>query len=61
MTESMFLKALFDGMRCGILCIDCHGRMLVVNDLAIQVLGLTSNRAPNSTSLSRTTPGSCSC
>ena len=46
MTESIFLKALFDGMRCGILCIDDVGRLLVVNDHAIQVLGLKS--APES-------------
>jgi signal transduction histidine kinase len=40
MTELQFLRALFDGMRCGILCVDARGRLLVTNDQATQILEL---------------------
>ncbi|NIV46663.1 MAG: hypothetical protein GWN46_07505, partial [Gammaproteobacteria bacterium] len=41
MSESSFYKALFDGMRCGILSVDRSGRVVIVNELAMQILDMT--------------------
>lgn len=46
MSESTFFKGLVDGMRCGILSIDRSGRLVVVNDLAAQILDLDGVPAP---------------
>jgi signal transduction histidine kinase len=41
-----FLLGLIDGMRCGILAIDRHGRLAMVNDLGREILGLESAAQP---------------
>ena len=36
--ETDFLKGMFDGMRCGIVAVDRQGRLVLLNDLAAQIL-----------------------
>jgi signal transduction histidine kinase len=40
MDEFVFFKGLFDGMRCAILSFDRHGRLVLINDLARDILSL---------------------
>ncbi len=46
MTESRFLKALFDGMRCGILSLDADRKIQAINDQAVTMLGLDPRPEP---------------
>jgi len=43
---ALFLNGLIDGMRCGILAIDRHERLAMINDLGREILGLDPHTAP---------------
>jgi signal transduction histidine kinase len=48
-SETGFLKGMFDGMRCGIVAVDRAGRVVLLNDLACQILELREIPGPSET------------
>jgi len=44
--EEQFLRGLINGMRCGILAIDRNGRLVMLNEIGVRILGLTESPAP---------------
>jgi signal transduction histidine kinase len=44
--EREFLEGLINGMRCGILAVDRGGRLVMLNELGAQILGLGADPSP---------------